>query len=275
MRIFAHLATLTARLGGRPLIWSLALCLPLLLLGCHEPASDKLVIGMELTYPPFEMTDEKGVPSGVGVEMAQALAKSVGREIQIENIPFDGLITSLKTGKINLIISSMTATEERAKSIDFSDPYANTGLALLVGINSKIKSVDELSRPGMTIAVKKATTGQVYAASHLPTAALLVEDKEDTCVLEVSQGKADAFIYDQLSIFSHWQRHQDTTRPILKAFQKESWAIGLRKGDDALRAKVNDFIREFRAKGGFEKLAAKYLPKEKEVLQKMGEPFIF
>ena len=252
----------------------LALALLVFSTGCRESSSSKLIVGMELTYPPFEMTDERGIPSGAGVEMAKALAQYLGKEIDIENIPFEGLIPALKTGKIDLIVSSMTKTEEREKSIDFSDPYANTGLSLLVAKDSPIKGIEDLKRKGVVIAVKKGTTSHIYATEHLSEASLLVEEKEDTCVLEVIQGKADALMYDQLSVFGNWERHQDTTRPLLKAFQKESWAIGLRKGDDELKGRVNAFLRDFRAKGGFERLGAKYLPKEKELLQKMGEPFI-
>ena len=88
---------------------------------------------MELSYPPFEMTDPQGRPTGVSVRLAEALAKHLGRELVVENIAFDGLIPALKTGKIDCIISSMTATPERSRSIAFSEPYLKTGLALLVG----------------------------------------------------------------------------------------------------------------------------------------------
>src|SRR5690349_17251326 len=75
---------------------------------------DTLEVGMELAYPPFEMTDKNGTPTGVSVELAQMLGKALHKKVVIQNIAFDGLIPSLKTGKIDLIISSMTATEERA-----------------------------------------------------------------------------------------------------------------------------------------------------------------
>ena len=75
------------------------------------------------------------------MDLANALGKFLGREVEIQNIPFDGLIPSLQTHKIDLIISSMTATAERAKTIEFSDPYLKTGLCLLVGKNSAIQSI--------------------------------------------------------------------------------------------------------------------------------------
>ncbi len=78
-----------------------------------EPKKEVLKVGMELAYPPFEMSEKDGTPSGVSVDFAKALGKYLGKDVVIENIAWDGLIPSLKTGKIDLIISSMTITDER------------------------------------------------------------------------------------------------------------------------------------------------------------------
>lgn len=234
---------------------------------------DTLVVGMELAYPPFEMTDTSGKPSGVSVELAQELGKALGKKVVIENTAFDGLIPALKTGKIDLIISSMTANEERAKSIDFSDAYLSTGLCLLVKKNSPVNGIRDLDQPGRTVAVKKGTTGHSYASKNLKHAKVLVLDKESAAVLEVVQGKADAFIYDQMSTYQNWQRNQATTRALLVPFQKESWAIGIRKGNDALKSRVNAFLKDFRAKGGFERLGNKYLKEQKDAFKQLGYPF--
>src|SRR5204863_4234660 len=104
----------------------------ILISACAPDTHQHLVIGMELKYPPFEMVDQQGRAAGISVEMARALGKFLEREVRIENIPFDGLIPALKTGKIDLIISSMTETAERAQSIDFSELYLRTGLCLLI-----------------------------------------------------------------------------------------------------------------------------------------------
>lgn len=243
--------------------------------GCAPQPKNRLIVGMELSYPPFEMTDEQGLPKGVSVDLARALAKSLGREVEIQNLPFDGLIPALKTGKIDLIISSMTATTERAQSIDFSEPYLKTGLCLLVGKNSALQSIAEVDQPGKVLAVKLGTTGHHYATEKIKQAKVLVLDKEDACVLEVVQGKADAFIYDQMSTFKNWQRNPDTTRPLLKPFQEESWAIGIRKGNGALVEQVNQFLKDFRARGGFEELGDRHLKEQKEAFQRLGIPFYF
>ncbi|CAN5447245.1 transporter substrate-binding domain-containing protein [soil metagenome] len=254
--------------------WCAAGLAALALAGCGGGAGETLTIGMELNYPPFEMVDDRGRPAGIGVEMARALADDLDRELKVENIPFDGLIPALRTGRVDLVISSMTATDERRETIDFSAPYVSTGLAILVPAGSGVEGVDDL-KGGKRIVVKLGTTGEVYARQHLPEATVVSLDQESACVLEVSQGKADAFIYDQLSIFNYQQKNPETTRALLSPLQHEKWAVGVRKGDDALREQVNAFIAEFRARGGFDELAERFLQEEKAMLEAEGIPFIF
>lgn len=258
--------------------WARTTCMVIILLLANMTmalanAPQPLKVGMELAYPPFEMTDTTGKPSGVSVDLANELGKSLGRTVIISNMSFDGLIPALKTGKIDLIISSMTATTERAKSIDFSEPYLKTGLCLLVNKDASVKSIVDLDKAGKTVAVKKGTTGHLYATNNLKTAKLLVLDKEAAAVLEVVQGKADAFIYDQMSTYQNWQHNQATTRAILTPFQQESWAIGIRKGNDDLKNKINAFLKEYRAKGGFERLGDTYLKEMKGEFKRLGYQF--
>jgi len=234
-----------------------------------------LKIGMELAYPPFEMQDPRGNPMGVSVDLAHGLADYLHEPLTIENIPFSGLIPALKTGKIDAVISSMTETPERAQSIDFSDPYLSTGLCMLVKKDSPIQGIADVDSPGVTVVVKQGTTGQSYARDHLTTANVLVLDKETACVLEVTQGKADAFLYDQMSTYSNWKRNPDTTRPILKPFQAESWAIGIRQGNTELRDAANAFLKQYREQGGFERLGDEYLSEQKAAFKQMSVPFVF
>ncbi len=250
-------------------------CLLLLAATVTAQAGPKLIVGMELAYPPFEMRDAKGDPSGVSVDLAKALGEKLGQTIEIQNLPFAGLIPALKTGKIDLIISSMTATPERAQSIDFSEPYVKTGLALLVSAKSGIQSLADVDKAGRAIAVVKGTTAHIYSSQKIKTARVLVFDKPAACVLEVVQGKSDAFIIDQLTALENWQRNPGSTRALLTPIQEEQWAIGLRKGADDLRGQINDFLTEYRKSGGFDQLASKWLAVPKGEFRKLGVPFVF
>jgi polar amino acid transport system substrate-binding protein len=243
----------------------------------EEVEMNTLTVGMELAYPPFEMTDKEGKPSGVSVDLAYALGKHLNREVKIENIAWDGLIPSLKTKKVDIIISSMTINDERKKTIDFSDPYAQSSLAILVGKNTGINSIDDLNHQGKVVAVKKGSTGHSYARDHLKNATILVFDKESASVLEVIQGKADGFIYDQLTIYKNWSKNKDTTKPLLTSFQKdfEYWGMALRQGEPELKASINEFIKKAKEDGTFDKASYRYLNEARKTFDKLNIPFFF
>ncbi len=234
-----------------------------------------LVVGMDLTYPPFEMLNPKGQPDGVSVRLAEGLAKYLGRDLKIENINFDGLIGALKTHKLDCVISSMSVNDKRKQSIDFSDPYLKTPLAMLVSKDSDVQSFDDLKKAGKKVVVRLGTTGEMFAQEVLPDTERAAPDSDTACVMEVVQGKVDAFIYDQLSIYQHSKKHPETTRAVLEPIRHEKWAIGLPKGEDELRQQINEFLKQQREAGAFEELADRYLKDEREMLKGLGVPFVF
>ena len=220
------------------------------------------------------MTDERNQPTGIGVDMARALALYLHKDLVIQNTKFEGLIPALRTDRIDLIISSMTATEERAQTISFSEPYVHISICLLVGANSGLRAGDDLNQPGRKVVVKNGTTGADYARNHLGQATVFQIADEAACVLEVIQGKADAFIYDQISVYQLQKRNPTTTRAIFQPLQRENWAVGIGRTHPELRDQVNAFLADFKAKRGLETLAAKYL-NDPQALQEMGDPFSF
>ncbi|MGL5355161.1 MAG: transporter substrate-binding domain-containing protein [Cetobacterium sp.] len=253
------------------------LSLTLLLSSFTFSQNRPLVIGMELAYPPFEMSDENGKPTGISVDMAYALGEFVGRDVIIEDMSYGGLIPALKTKKIDAVISSMSITEERKLSVNFSKPYAKSYLGMLVNNASGITKSTDLNAKGKKVAVKKGTSGHTVAEKYFPLAEILVFDKESAIILEVSQGKVDAFIYDPLTIYKNWTKNSSTTTPLLEQFETESqpWAVAYRKGEDDLGAQIDEFIDEYKANGGFNKLADKYLGEERAFFKEKNVPFFF
>ena len=247
-----------------------------LLAGCSGNSTTTLKVGMELAYPPFETKDDAGNPTGVSVDFAQALGDYLGRPVEIDNIAWDGLIPALQTGQVDVVISSMTITADRQTQIDFSKPYAKALLAILANKNSGVTTVDDLNQPGKTVAVKLGSTGDLYAQAHLPAAQITELADESACVTEVAQGKADAFIYDQLTIYRDQQANPTTTTAIFVPFQDvEYWGVGVKKDNTALLNSVNAFIDKFYADNGFDALTAKYLSQEKLAFDQLGFPWFF
>ncbi len=171
----------------------------------------------------------------------------------------------------------MSITEERKKVVDFSDPYAQSGLSLLINNDSPAMEWTDLNQEGMVIAVKSGTTGAILAQEALPKAEILSFDEVAACVLEVSQGKADAFIYDILTIFESQKKYADSTRINASNIpgSQSPWGAALKKGNQELLGQVNAFIISFRKDGGYDALAETYLGEIKALFDETGVPFFF
>ena len=236
----------------------------------------KLIVAMELAYPPFETKDNAGNPTGVSVDFAKDFGEYLGLEVEIVNTAWAGLIPSLQTGSADMVISSMTITESRKQEVDFSDPYANAYLAILTNKDSGVISVDDLNQPGKKVAVKEGTTGHMYAINNLTNAEIIVLTDESACVTEVSQGKADGFLYDQLTIYRNNMNNPETTSAVFIPFQEvDSWGVAVKKGNTELLDSLNAFIKKYNDEGGFDKLTDRYLKEEREAFEELGFKWFF
>lgn len=243
----------------------LAILLVFLVAGCgsKESALDRvlreqvLIVGTEPTFKPFESKNEKGEYVGFDMDMVRMFAKDLGVELRIEEFDFDALIPALKTSKIDMVISGMTATKERAKTVTFSDSYFQTGLCLLVHKDSGI--TDAKSADGKRFVVKHATTGAINAPKLFPNAEITTMQTEGECSNEVALGRADAFLYDQLSVVNAAKKHAKTTRAILKPLTHEPYAMAVRKDDTRMVERINEFLAKIRKDGRYAKLREKYL----------------
>jgi polar amino acid transport system substrate-binding protein len=187
------------------------------------------------------------------------------------DMPFGGLIMALSSGQVDFVAAALTVTEERAQQVDFSDPYAVAQLALLTNSGSGISSIDDLNQTGKSIAVKTGSTGDIYATNNLPLTTIVRLADESACVTEVTQGKVDAFIYDQLTIYRNQQNNPETTKAVFIPFQSpEYWGIAVQKGNSELLAQLNEFIATSKTDGTFDRLTQKYLPSEKATFDELG-----
>jgi polar amino acid transport system substrate-binding protein len=219
-------------------------------------ARGKLIVGMELKFWPFEYVNEKGEPVGFDVDIARAIAKELGVELEIKDMEWTGLIPALQAGKIDLIISGITGTLERAKTITFTRPYFTTGLCALVS-NAKapqLATVAALDDPSRIIAVKTGTTADIVASKRFPKARINRFKDETACAQEVVNGRADAFFYDQISIAKLHKQNPDTTTALLTPFTYEPFCIALQKGDFDLWQWLEMFIDVSKSNGALDDL---------------------
>ncbi len=256
----------------------------LLLAMCGQDKSDKLVVGMELAYPPFETKDSAGEPTGISVDLAMALGEYLGKEVVIENTAWAGLIPALQTGKVDIILSSMGITEERKQTINFSDYYVQAPLAVVVNNKTSVKTLEELNDSNIVLAVQQGTTPHTFAEKYLPNAKINTFTSRSVATTEVVQGKADATIYDIMTAYYTTQEYPDTKLIPMDLSKLDdsaidelglTWGIAVKKGNDDLLKDINAFLKEFKAEGGFEVLGDKYLSEEKQEFKRLGLDFLF
>lgn len=236
-----------------------------------------LRVGLDPTYPPFETRDSAGELTGVSVDLARAIGSRMGRRVEFIPMDFQGLLPALQSSKIDAIISSMTATPERAVQVAFSEPYAENGLCLLVPVTSTLTGIGDLDKPGATVVVRTGTTGHIFAVKNIHNAKVIPQELSEACANEVINGNVDAFLYDQLSVLEYAARHPGKVKALAKPFQKEAWAVAVRKDDVVLLAGINAALRSFGADGPLATAFDKYpvLKERRAQLAAQGQPFIF
>lgn len=250
----------------------------ILFAGCSGDKREKtLVVGMDPSSPPFESLDKEGKLVGVSVELAEALAAELGLKLKIEMMEFDDLRPALKDRRVDVVISSMTITPERAKEVDFSEPYVKTGLALLVNKHAEVKGVADLNAKGRIVVVRRGMSSDDKALHEeiFPGATISHADEDVDCVTQVITGEADAFLYDQTALCIYYEQTKAVTQLLLKPVKAENWGIAVRKGNTELLGKVNAFLRKFTAAKGFDHLANPDIQEVRKRFAEQGVPFVF
>jgi polar amino acid transport system substrate-binding protein len=224
-------------------------------------AEKVLIVGTEPTFPPFEMTDEKtGDIIGFDIDLIKKIAESQGFKVEIQSIGFDGLIPALQSGQIDIIASGMTITEDRAKEVQFSEPYINAGLALAVlESNTEIASVEDLE--GLTVGVQIGTTGSEKAAELLEQG-LIKEVKTfntvDIVMMELVNGGIDAVINDLPVTTAYISKQPGTIKMVGEPLSSESYGFAVRLDDKDLAAKINAGLAELTESGYYDELTQEY-----------------
>jgi polar amino acid transport system substrate-binding protein len=240
--------------------------------GSREPregSAAPLRVGVEAKYPPFESINDKGEFEGFDIELARELGKSLGRPVEFKDLAWDSLIPELQAGRIELICSGMSYTEQRAESIDFSKPYAQSPMSVLLSVTraKDVTRAEQLDDPQVHIAVQRGTTGEKKAKSAFKKALFKEFDTETDAATEVGTGRSHAFVYDYLSVERHAKRYPDTTRILEASLGSEDYCMAVKKGSP-LKATIDAFLDDAKKPGGaLGRLMDKWLPGVAEKLK--------
>lgn len=220
-----------------------------------------LRVGMEPGYMPFELTNQKGEIIGFDVDMAKRMAKAMGVKLELVSTAWDGIIPALLTGKFDVIMSGMTLTQERNMTVNFAQPYILIGQSILLNkeFAGTVNSYKDLNDPKYTVASKLGTTGEQATKRLISKAKYISYETEQEGVIEVINGKIDAFIYDlPFNAIAFSQKGQGKIVHLDQPFTKEPLAWAIRKGDPDFLNWLNNFMSQVKYDGVYDKIYNKW-----------------
>jgi polar amino acid transport system substrate-binding protein len=225
-----------------------------LLAGCGP--ANPIRVGMDLRYPPFETVTNDNEPEGISVDIAKALGDYLGRPTEIVNTNFGGLIPSLQSGEIDIVIASMSITPARQEVVDFTDPYFYFKIITLV--NQDFATENELtvdSTKEELLALEDAKfagiASQVSAtipASYGKTVTEFVD--LPTAIEAVSQGDADILLMSASPVVNGYKANRETTMVVWDPWVASPIGMAVNKGNTELLASANAFIDTFNDEDG-------------------------
>ena len=219
--------------------------------------SGKLTLATNAEFPPYEYHDGDKIV-GIDMDIADAIAKKLGLEVQIEDIAFDSVILEVTSGKADIGLAGISATDERKQSVDFSDTYTTSKQLIIVKDDSPIKGSKDLE--GKTVGVQTGTTGDILA-SDIKDVKPERYDKGMDAVQALSQGKVDAVIIDS-EVAKKFVEETSGLKILDEAFADENYAIAIKKGNKELLDSVNKALSELKSDGTIDSIIAKYIKAE-------------
>ena len=224
-----------------------------------------LLVGLEAGYQPFEMQDEKGNIVGFDVDMAYEMGKAIfgkggKKKVKLVNTAWEGIIPSLMTHKFDIIMSGMTVRQDRNLKVNFCDPVYYIGQCLLINKKDKdkYKSYKDLNKKGVVVTSKLGTTGAFTIDKLMPKATPRLFKTEAEGALQVANGIADAFVYDEPQVRVNAAKYKDTTLGLFEPLTYEPLAWAIRKGDPDFLNWLNNFLRQVRGDGRWDQLKQKW-----------------
>ena len=219
----------------------------------------KLTMSTNAAFPPYEMTTDTGDFEGIDIEVAGAIAKKLGLELQVDDMDFDAALLAAQNGKSDMVMAGVTVTDERLKVMDFSDTYAEGIQSIIVTEGSDIATADDLS--GKAIGTQRGTTGYLYCTDDFGEENVIAYDDGLTAVQALNNGQVDAVVIDNAPA-----QEFVAANPGLKildtAYAQEDYAIGVAKGNTQLLDAINGALEELQADGTLQAIVDKYITAE-------------
>ena len=217
-----------------------------------------LTMGTNAAFPPYEFYDGENIV-GIDAEIAELLAEKLGLTLEIVDMDFSTIITSVQTGGVDIGLAGMTVTEERLENVNFTDSYATGVQVIIVKEDSDIASVDDLE--GKLIGVQEGTTGHQYCAEDYGEENVLAYTNGATAVQNLVQGAVDCVVIDEQPALSFVEANEGL-KILDTEYVIEDYAAAVSKENTALLDALNAALAELKADGSIQAILDKYIKAE-------------
>ncbi len=217
-----------------------------------------LIVGLEGTYPPFSFQGEDGKLTGFEVDFADALAQHMGVKAKLQPTKWDGMLASLESKRIDVVINQVTISPERQKKYDFSTPYTVYGIQALVkkGAESSITKPEDLK--GKKVGVGLGTNYEQWLRANVPGVDVRTYDDDPTKYQDLRVGRINAILVDRLAALDLVKKTGDTLAVAGAPFSRQESGVAIRKDNPELLAAINTAIAEMQKDGSLAKISEKW-----------------
>jgi polar amino acid transport system substrate-binding protein len=220
------------------------------------PPAKVYVVGTDAAYAPFESQNERQEIVGFSVDLLNAVAEKGGFQVKYVNTPWEGIFKALEQGDRDLLISSITVTEERRQSMDFSAPYFDAFQLIAVKTNSKVAKFEDLKK--LKVGVQTGTTGDEAVSKLLGKTSTNVKRFESTplALKELEASGVDAVVADNGVVVNYVNNNPTAKFKTVsdKAFAPEQYGIAVKKGNTELLEKINKGLAAVKSDGSYDKI---------------------
>ena len=222
--------------------------------------SGKLILGLDDSFPPMGFRDDKGEIVGFDIDLAKAVTEKLGLELVLKPVDWSTVTLTLNKGDIDVIWNGFSVSEKRKKEVDFSDSYLDNKQIMVVKNDSNMKGKEDLKDKVLGIQSGSTSEGALAKEADVENSLKEIKKYADNvqALMDLGIGRVDVVLVDEVVGRYYVAKKPGEYKILEENFGKEEYAIGIKKGNDKLREKINEALAELREDGTESKISEKW-----------------
>ncbi|MFF2177968.1 basic amino acid ABC transporter substrate-binding protein [Lysinibacillus sp. NPDC058147] len=218
-------------------------------------------VGTEATFAPFESLDDKGNIVGLDFDILQAIADEMDFKVEWQNIGWEPVFQTVKNGETDIGAAGISINDKRKETFDFTEPYYESQLLIVVKENSKIKSLADLKDKKISVQINATGHEAAKKLQGDSSPNIMAFENQPVAIKEMLNGNVDATIGDNAVVYEYIKAHPTEKLKVIEddAFEKEYYGFMVQKGNTELLNKLNEGLKKIKENGKYKEITGKEL----------------